>query len=325
MVLPLFLDSKSAIIDFMLLFASGRTDIPAFYSKWFVNRVRAGFVDVRNPYYGEQVTRYKLDPSVVDCLVFCTKNPAPILPYIDELKKFGLYFFVTVTPYSKEIEPNVPEKSSVIDSVLELSEKVGKNSVCWRYDPIFVDGENYTVSNHIKYFRQMAARLNSATDRCIISFVDLYSKTKKNFPDLKEVSENDQIFIAQSFSRIAGEYGMTIESCAEKLDLSPFGVEKGCCVGKEQIEKATGIRLLKTGKQNLRQHCLCLPTRDIGYYNSCPHLCKYCYANYDAKIVEKNYSLHDDESPFLIGNSRPDDVINFASQESWEDKQLLLF
>lgn len=308
----------------MIIFASGRTDIPAFYAEWFINRVHAGFVDVRNPYYPQKVTRYALDPKFVDCVVFCTKNPAPMLPYLDELKKFGIYFFVTVTPYEKDIEPNVPEKSKVIDSFAALSEKLGKNRVCWRYDPIFIDSK-YSVAFHIRAFKKMCAELSHYTDRCIISFVDLYAKTKKNFPELKEVSESDQKFLAGSFSRIADEYGIEIESCAEKLDLSVYGVKAGECVSKKLIEKITNVRLLFSGKQNLRKHCACLPMRDIAYYNCCPHLCKYCYANYDENLVRKNFSLHNPESSFLIGEARPDDIIKNAKQESFKDKQLYLF
>lgn len=308
----------------MIIFASGRTDIPAFYAEWFINRVRAGFVDVRNPYYPQKVTRYLLDPKFVDCIVFCTKNPAPILPYLDELKKFGIYFFVTITPYEKDVEPNVPEKSKVIDSFAELSKRIGKNKVCWRYDPIFIDSK-YSVAFHIRAFKKMCAELSPYANRCIISFVDLYAKTKKNFPELREVSENDQKFLAGSFSRIADEYGIEIESCAEKLDLSVYGVKIGECVSKDLIEKITNGRLAFSGRQNLRKHCACLPMRDIAYYNCCPHLCKYCYANYDENLVRRNFSLHNPKSSFLIGDSKPDDILKVAKQESFKDSQLYLF
>lgn len=307
----------------MILFASGRTDIPAFYSKWFVNRIHAGFIDVRNPYVPQNVTRYLLDPKLVDCIVFCTKNPAPIIPFLDEFKNFGIYFFVTITPYDKEIEPNVPQKQDVINSFIELSKKIGKERICWRYDPIFIDSK-YTVATHIREFKKLCEQLSPYTDRCIISFVDLYSKTKKNFPELKEVSEADQKFIAGSFSRIALSFNLKIESCAEKLDLSPYGIKKGECISKELIENITNERLLKCGVQNLRKHCACLPMRDIAHYNSCPHLCKYCYANYDEKTVQKNYANHNPDSSFLIGESTPGDLVKTAKQVSFKDTQLYL-
>lgn len=283
-------------------------------------------MDVRNPYSHQQVTRYVLDPKVVDCLIFCTKNPAPILPRIDEIKSLGFksYFFVTLTPYGKEIEPGVPEKSKVAESLRNLAEKVGPQNVCWRYDPIFVSGQ-YPVSFHIKAFREYAQKLSGSIGRCVISFIDLYEKTKKNFPSVREVSESDQIFIAQAFSKIARENGMTIESCAEKVDLSAYGVEKGACVSQQIVESAVGFRI-KDGlhKQVLRNHCLCLPTRDIGAYNSCPHGCRYCYANYDKKSVDRNFAAHDPASTFLIGGAEPDDILKVAKQESWRDFQMLL-
>lgn len=308
----------------MILFASGRTDIPAFYSKWFANRVRAGFVDVRNPYYPQKVTRYRLDPKVVDCIVFCTKNPSPIIPYLDDFKRFGIYFFVTITPYEKDVEPNVPEKSKVIEAFAELSRKIGKERLCWRYDPVLVDSE-YSVAFHIREFKKMCSALAPFTSRCIISFVDLYAKTKKNFPELKEVSENDQKFLAGSFARIADGYGIEIESCAEKLDMSVYGVKAGECVSKNLIERVTNSRLWCKEKQNLRKHCSCLPMRDIAYYNCCPHLCRYCYANYDENLVRKNFAQHNPESSFLIGEAKKDDILKIANQESFKDSQLYLF
>lgn len=311
----------------MILFASGRTDIPAFYSEWFMNRLRAGFVDVRNPYYGQQVTRYKLTPDVTDCFVFCTKNPRPMLPYVEELRSFGfgLYFFVTITPYGKEIEPNVPEKSEVMESTIALSKALGMEKVCWRYDPIFVD-QTYSVSAHIREFRKMAETLRFATDRCIISFVDLYEKTKKNFPDVQEVSLQDQQFLAQAFSRVGDETGISIETCAEKTDLSAFGVEAGACVSRKAIERAAGFPLIASlPKQNLRQHCGCIATHDIGAYNSCPHLCRYCYANYDAALVRKNYARHNPASSFLLGEAADGDELHEAKQISLRDRQLGLW
>lgn len=307
----------------MILFASGRTDIPAFYSRWFINRIKAGYVDVRNPYYREHVTRYKLTPDVVDCIVFCTKNPQPILPYIKDLSKFGIYFFVTLTPYGKEIEPNVPEKSAVIESVRALSDAVGKENVCWRYDPIFVD-KTYTAASHMRSFRELAEKLNGVTDRCIISFIDLYEKTKKNFPGVQEVSVSDQKFIAQALSVIARQNNMTIESCAEKVDLTAYGVETGCCISKKIIEHAGNVRLLPVSGHSIRPQCACLPTHDIASYNTCPHGCKYCYANYDNATVAKNIKAHDDESSFLIGGAEPGDILKEAKQKSWRDTQLAL-
>lgn len=308
----------------MLLFVSGRTDIPAFYSEWFFNRVKAGFLDVRNPFNNSAVSRYKLTPDLVDCLVFCTKNPAPMLSRLSEIQNFGKYVFVTITPYGRDIEPNVPEKSEVIKSFQELSKQLGKDCVCWRYDPILVN-EKYSVAFHIKAFRQMCSELASYTDRCIISFIELFEKVKRNFPEAREVSEADQKFLAGAFSSIAREYGITVENCAGKTDLSAQGVIPASCVSKDVIQKATGKLLKDSGIQKIRENCLCLPMRDTGYYNSCPHLCRYCYANYDEALVSKTVRQHDPSSTFLIGGPEPGDKITISDQKSLRDFQTFLF
>ena len=123
----------------MIIQTGMRTDIPAFYSKWFMNRIKEGYVLVRNPYNERQVTRYRLTPDVVDLIAFCTKNPAPMLPYMNVLKPYGQYWFVTITPYGRDIEPNVPDKEKVMDDFKKLSDIVGVDSMGWRYDPIFID------------------------------------------------------------------------------------------------------------------------------------------------------------------------------------------
>ena len=144
----------------MIINTGQRTDIPAFFSRWFVNRLKAGFVLVRNPYNPRSVTRYRLDPEVVDLIGFCTKNPAPMLPHMDLLRPFGQYWYVTVTPYGKDIEPHVPPKLQVLESFRRLSDAVGADRVGWRYDPILLN-ESWPVERHIKAFEYMAKALSS--------------------------------------------------------------------------------------------------------------------------------------------------------------------
>ena len=307
----------------MILFISGRTDIPAFYSEWFMNRLRAGFVDVRNPYYGEQVTRYSLDPKVVDALVFCTKNPRPMLEHIKEIKSrgFKIYFFVTITPYSNDIEPGVPDKSRIISSFIELSTLIGKENISWRYDPVFIN-DVYSIGFHKTAFANMAEKLSGSTERCIISFIDLYKKTIKNFPSVREVKISEQEELAFSFSESADKFGISVETCAEKYNLSEFGVKPGACVSRNIMEQTCGFNLKeKLPPNNLRENCACLPMHDIGAYNSCPHLCRYCYANYDESLVRKNLLLHNPESSFLIGESKDSDTVKKSRQESFKDEQ----
>lgn len=309
----------------MIIQTGMRTDIPAFYSKWLLNRIREGFVCVRNPYNPSQVTRYSLSPEVVDLIAFCTKNPAPMLPYLDELKNYGQYWFVTITPYGRDIEPNVPDKEAVMRSFQQLSQTVGADSVGWRYDPIIVDSK-HTVEWHISEFEKMAATLSGYTRTCVISFIDIYKKVQRNFPEAKEVQKKDRITIGKDLIEIADRYGMTIKPCAEGNDLAVHGADCSGCMTVATYETALHSRLeVPKRKTNQRDGaCACLLGVDIGAYDTCGHLCKYCYANTDAGLVYQNRRKHDPESPFLLGGSMPEDVIHEAVQKSWIDRQMCL-
>lgn len=163
----------------MIIQTGMRTDIPAFYSEWLMNRIQEGFVLVRNPYNPTQVTKYSLSPEVVDLIAFCTKNPAPMLPFMEQLTPYGQYWFVTITPYGRDIEPNVPDTGTVMDHFKILSDIVGVDSIGWRYDPILVDA-THTVEWHISEFEKMAAVLHGYTETCVISFIDIYKKVERN-------------------------------------------------------------------------------------------------------------------------------------------------
>ena len=310
----------------MIINTGGRTDIPAFYAKWLINRIREGYVYVRNPYNPLHVTKYELNPDVVDCLAFCTKNPEPILKYLDEIDKFKQYWFVTITPYGKEIEPNVPEKTKVIESFKALSNHVGIDSIGWRYDPIFLD-EIYNVERHIEEFNKMAKALKGYTHNCTISFLDLYEKVKVNAPKLRPPTKTEQIEIAKAFYKIGKENNMTIYGCCEKDYLADYGIDCSGCMSKEIIEKSIGTILNLPKKKNIRENCNCLMGNDVGAYNSCMHLCKYCYANANKKLVLENVKKHKEDSPFLIGEGQKEDTITIANQKSWreENNQLSIF
>ncbi len=307
----------------MILQTGMRTDIPAFYVEWFLNRIKEGYVMVRNPYNPELVTKYSLSPEVVDLIAFCTKNPLPMLAHLDELSAYGQYWFVTITPYGKEIEPNVPDKEKILESFCVLSEKVGIDSVGWRYDPIFLSSK-YTVESHIQSFEKMARKLSGHTKTCVISFIDLYEKVKHNFPEVREVPKAERLFLGEQFAMIGKKCGITIKSCAEGDELAPFGVDCSGCMTVETFEKALHSSLAVPKKKGARQECACLLGNDIGAYNTCGHLCKYCYANYSADIVKDNMKKHDASSPLLIGSLQKHDRIHEAKQESWLDYQLKL-
>ncbi len=307
----------------MIIQTGMRTDIPAFYSEWLINRIKESYVLVRNPYNNSQVTRYRLDPEVVDLIAFCTKNPAPMLTHMDVLKPYGQYWFVTITPYGKDIEPNVPPKEKVIEDFKKLSDIVGVDSVGWRYDPIIVD-QKHTVEWHIAEFEKMAAALSGYTKTCVISFIDIYKKVEQNFPTARPVLKSNRIAIGKAFIKIAEANGMTIRPCAEGNELAEYGADCSGCLTVNTFETALHANLCVPARKNNQRDgkCACLFGVDIGAYDTCGHLCKYCYANTNKELVVENMRKHDPKSPFLIGQSMPGDVIHEAKQISWIDGQM---
>ena len=308
----------------MIINTGQRTDVPAFYADWFANRLREGFVCVRNPYYLEQVSRYRLDPSVVDCIGFCTKNPAPMFQYMDLLKDYGQYWFVTITPYGRDIEPNVKDKHQVLDDFKKLSEIVGVHSTGWRFDPIFIT-DKYSEEYHLRAFEKMATALDGYTKTAVISFIDLYPKVKRNFPEAREVTKEQRLTLGREMVKIAAAHGMTLKPCAEGDDLARFGADCGGCMRISDYEKAIGKKLNAPKKKGARSECACYLSCDIGAYNTCRHLCKYCYANAEPSKVLAQSRRHDVTSPFLIGGYERGDVIHDVPQESWIDGQRSLF
>lgn len=309
----------------MIIQTGMRTDIPAFYSDWLINRIKEGFVLVRNPYNPIQVTRYSLSPDVVDLISFCTKNPAPMLSKMEHLAPYGQYWFVTITPYGKDIEPNVPDKDKVMADFKRLSDIAGVNSIGWRYDPILID-DNHSVQWHISEFGKMAKELSGYTRTCVISFIDIYKKVEKNFPEARAVRHDDKITIGKAFIEIAKKYGMTIRPCAEGNELEVYGADCSGCMTVNTYETAldSHLNVPKKGKNQRNGECACLFGTDIGAYDTCGHLCRYCYANTDSDLVRVNMRKHDPNSPFLLGGYTPEDIIHEADQKSWIDKQLRL-
>lgn len=310
----------------MIIQTGMRTDIPAFYSQWFRNRLQEGYVLVRNPYNPSSVTRYSLSSDVVDLIAFCTKNPAPMLPHMDVLKPYGQYWFVTITPYGRDIEPNVPDKEAVMEDFKTLSRLVGIDSVGWRYDPIFINGV-YTVERHLRDFEIMARTLCGYTKTCVISFIDIYKKVERNFPEARAVTRAERLALGREFVRIGQQYGMTLRPCAEGNELAAFGADCSGCMTVNTFETALHDKLnppkRKTNQRN--GQCACLLGTDIGAYDTCGHLCRYCYANANAALVKQNMKMHDPRSPFLLGSILPTDVIRDADQKSWREAQLRLF
>ena len=299
----------------MILNTGLRTDIPGFFSEWFYNRIEEGFVYVRNPYAKNQIYSYRLDPELIDCIIFCTKNPKPMFENLEKIDKFNQYWHITITPYEKEIEPNVPPMNDVLESFKYLSKKLGKENVTLRYDPIFIN-EKYTLEKHIESFEYIINSLSGYTTEAIISFIDLYEKTKRNFPKAIEVTKDERLKLGKEFAQIGKKNNITIKTCVEGSELDKFGIDSSGCMTKEVIERAIN-KNLNVPKQKARNgECYCLLNNDIGEYNTCGHGCLYCYANSNKRLVKRNLKLHDPKSPILIGEIKEDDIIKEMKQKS---------
>ena len=296
----------------MIISASRRTDIPALYSEWFFNRIKEGFVFVRNPRNFRRISRVNLTPDVVDGIVFWTKNPTPMIERLDELRNYMYYFQFTITPYGKDIEPYLPHKrTDVINTFKQISEILGADRVLWRYDPILIN-EIYTMDYHIHAFNKIAAKLHKHTKKVTISFVDTnYKGLKSNAKKLRltEFTTETQKKLASALAVIAHNHELKIDACAGKIDLSKYGIKQARCIDDRLFSRLLSSPVNGEKDKNQRIECGCISSIDIGMYNTCMNGCLYCYANYNKGIVAGNRAKHNPFSPLLIGETGPDDII----------------
>ena len=279
----------------MIINASGRTDIVAYYMNWFVNRWNEGYFDVRNPFNPKLVSRIFV--SDVDMIVFCTKNPLPLLDTI-HLFSVPIQLQVTITGYFKDMEPQVPDKGEIIACVQKLSSYLGKENVCVRYDPILLNSK-YDVDYHIRAFNKLCTILKGYVFKMIVSFVDDYKNVRNNHLDYHEPSNEEYLKLKEAFEK----NDMKIVSCMENK--YHIGDEKDCCISIKYAFERTG----KFFKEWKARDCHCVNMVDVGAYNSCLHGCKYCYANFDSKKIVSNYKMHDVNSSLLIGHLNLDDQV----------------
>ena len=311
----------------MIISASRRTDIPSYYSEWFFNRLKEGYVLVRNPMNVHQISKISLLPEVVDGIVFWTKNPAPMLNKLDRLEKYPYYFQFTLTAYGPDVEKNLPSKNKVIIPVFQqLSRKIGKERVVWRYDPIFFN-ETYTIDYHCRYFELLACKLAQYTEKCTISFVDLYKNTERNVKPLniQAVTAKMQAELVERFAQAAKKYNISIDACAENQDFRKYGVLPAHCIDRERFEKTGKYKLKIEKDKNQRDECGCIESIDIGAYNTCKNGCLYCYANYSSTSANHNFAEHNPKSPLLFGEKNEKDVIKERKVKSYIDRQMTLF
>lgn len=308
----------------MIISASRRTDIPAFYSEWFYKRLEEGFVVARNPFNANQLTKIRLDVEAIDAIVFWTKNAAPMLGRLDELDMTGIpyYFQFTITPYGRDLEPGLSvSKTGIIDVFKALSERLGPDRVIWRYDPILFS-KKYSMGFHKQAFAKCASMLEGYANRTVISFLDVdYSNTKSaQSLGIGDGTTKEKNELAVYISDIAHSCGMVVETCAEEINLNVCGIKHGHCIDADLIEKITGKSFLLRGRgkdKSQRFLCGCIRSTDIGAYNTCLHGCAYCYANYSQGSIKMNCEKHDPNSAVLVGTCDFEDLRFKKDQKSF--------
>jgi len=311
----------------MIISVSRRTDIPAYYAKWFYNCLKEKSVLVRNPINSHHISKIDLSPDVVDGIVFWTKNPAPMLEQLDELRFYTYYFQFTLNAYGKDIEPNVPSKNDiVIPTFQRLSRRIGKDKVIWRYDPILFNAD-YTTAYHLKFFTSLAAKLAGYTEKCTVSFLDFYKKTERNIRtcNIIKPTTDQKMELMQRFAETAKQFGMDMDTCAEDIDCGKFGIRQAHCIDQERFERLGGYYLNVEKDKNQRPECGCVTSVDIGAYNTCKNGCLYCYANFSPNAVQKNDAAHNPESPLLFGSVGENDVVKTRDLKSCRNCQFELF
>ena len=309
--------------EFMIISASRRTDIPAFYSEWFMNRIKEGYALIPNPRNADRLGRVELSPKNVDCIVFWTKNPIPMLDKLDAIEKMGYkyYFQFTLTPYNKSIESNLPSKSELIQEFNRLSEKTSAERVVWRCDPIIID-EKHSVAWQIEKFSEMAEQLKGHTKRCIISFVDPYKSIGDTF---RALTHNEMTAVASGFSSVAKKHNITLFTCAEAIDLSQYGILHASCIDKNLIEQIIGTTIKAKGDANQRAACQCIESVDIGAYDTCINGCAYCYATSSKKTVLRRAHAHDPKAPMITGYPTGNEIVTDRTTPSQKVNQISLF
>ncbi len=305
----------------MIISASRRTDIPAFYSEWFMNRISEGYFIRINPMNKKQQKAISLLPKDVDVIVFWTKNPAPLVERLDELDRLGYkyYFQFTLNDYPKTLEPRVPTLSARVDIFKRLSEKLGVGQVIWRYDPVVISRET-PVDYHLERFDNLAKSLNGYADRVVVSFLDFYGKVERKLKKLNEANrlnlidvtndacQSELFWLAKKFSASAKTNNMDIYTCSEKVELEQYGLRHGSCIDIDLINKVFDLSLQAGKDKAQRPECLCAASVDMGTYDTCKFNCSYCYATVSEKAMLNNMKAHDPQSPLMVGEASSTDA-----------------
>ncbi len=291
----------------MIISASRRTDIPAFYADWLTRRLREGLVLAPQPRNPKRLGLVRLSPDTVDCLVFWTKNPAPLLEKLRIIDDLGYryYFTFTVTAHGPDAEPGLPPKREIVETFLRLADRLGPAGVDWRFDPVWLHGP-FDRERHLDRFGELARRLAGATERCIVNFVKGYRHLGGR---VEEAPEEDLWETARGLAAVAAEFSLPLVHCTDRRDLRPLGFRAEACIDRRKIEALIGGPLAGRKDPGQPKICRCLESFDLGMYDTCGHGCAYCYAVTSAGAAARRMAAHDPDSPMLAGRPVGDETV----------------
>lgn len=310
----------------MIISASRRSDIPAYYSEWLFNRLHKGYCFTVNPINPTQFYKIPLGSDIVDAIVFWSKNPYPMLKKLHLLANYQYYFQFTLTPYADDIEKNLPRKKYLTETFIKLSKEIGKNRVVWRYDPILLSPK-YTIQYHLQYFETLCGRLSGYTEKVIISFLSIYRKNKTRCEEhsLVPPEQQEKNILLSGMAKTAFEHNLRFEVCSQEIppDIR-YPIHSAHCIDLNLINSLTGKNFIIEKDSNQRDLCGCVKSIDIGMYNSCYNGCVYCYAAYKNNRLEENKTKHNPNNPLLIGELPENAQVTERNLLSIKNDQLFL-
>lgn len=295
----------------MIISASRRTDIPAFYGKWVINRLREGYCNVSNPFNPHQISIVELTPEKVDAIVFWSKNPAPFIQFLPELEKhsYRYYFLFTLNPYPPPLEGKLPTIQKRIETFRTLASKIGNERVIWRYDPLILSSI-YNTLFHLKAFSEISENLHGACTRVIISVVDFYRKTECRLKEIEKITDDnfermahslhETVQLVQRMAKIAERSGIQLQTCCESVLANSANVPDGKCIDDELIHRIFGIKTDNRKDPGQRPECKCVVSCDIGATDTCQHYCAYCYAVTSFDTATRRAKQHNSADAFLV-------------------------
>lgn len=311
----------------MIISTGLRTDIIHHYSDWLFERFREGVVCTRNPLFPNRVTRYLLQPDKVDAVLFCSKHYAPALGRLHEITdRFNTFFHYTLTAYGKDIEPNIPPHAERLSTLAELSRLVGKERLVWRFEPVFTT-KTYPAERIAEIFAQLAEQIAPYVRGCIIGFLEMSAEIRERIPDLDQPQHAQKAALLRRFAESAAKYRLPLQTCGTRETFEECGVPYDGCYTLRAIGEANRCAFKTVRHQGNRRDCLCITSRDLGWYGSCPNLCRYCSTYRSEEDVRAAVARHDPHSPLLIGHISDNDELSDGVQESYRSssRQLSLF